>query len=61
MVAIVLYGKRRPVGTPLTWGEAMPAPRYVFFADVLGLRRGRRTSGCTWANNELGWTPAKNF
>ena len=27
----VWYGKRRPVGTPLTWGEAMVAAVYVFF------------------------------
>ncbi|MGY6502661.1 MAG: hypothetical protein ACXIVQ_17390 [Acidimicrobiales bacterium] len=28
---IVWYMKRRPVGTPLTWGEAMFAATYVFF------------------------------
>lgn len=26
--AVVLYAKRRPVGTPLTWGEAMAASTY---------------------------------
>jgi hypothetical protein len=25
------YGKRRPVGTPVTWGEAMAGSLYVFF------------------------------
>lgn len=29
--AIFPYMKRRPVGTPLTWGEAMFASTYVFF------------------------------
>jgi hypothetical protein len=29
--AIFPYMKRRPVGTPLTWGEAMFASVYVFF------------------------------
>lgn len=29
---IVVYAKRRPVGTPLTWGEAMGAASYVTFA-----------------------------
>lgn len=29
--AIFPYMKRRPVGTPLTWGEAMVAATYVFF------------------------------
>lgn len=28
---IVWYGKRRPVGAPLTWGEAMLAAVYCFF------------------------------
>jgi hypothetical protein len=34
-LAIVPYGKRRPVGTPLTWGEAMLAATYVFAITVL--------------------------
>ncbi len=25
------YGKRRPVGTPVTWGEAMAGSLYLFF------------------------------
>ncbi len=29
--AVFPYMKRRPVGTPLTWGEAMFASVYVFF------------------------------
>ena len=32
VVAIFVYAKRRPVGTPLTWGEAMAAAVYVTFA-----------------------------
>ncbi|MCB0963751.1 MAG: hypothetical protein KDA98_10690, partial [Acidimicrobiales bacterium] len=32
MVGILVYAKRRPVGTPLTWGEAMAAAVYVTFA-----------------------------
>lgn len=33
MVGIVFwYAKRRPVGTPLTWGEAMVSATYVTFA-----------------------------
>jgi hypothetical protein len=32
MVALIFpYRKRRPVGTPLTWGEAMVGAVYVFF------------------------------
>lgn len=29
--AVVLYSKRRPVGTPLTWGEAMAASLFCTF------------------------------
>ena len=29
------YARRRPVGTPLTWGEAMVASLYVFFLMFL--------------------------
>ncbi len=29
--AIPAYAKRRPVGTPVTWGEAMVGSMYVFF------------------------------
>jgi hypothetical protein len=32
LIAVGLsYRKRRPVGTPLTWGESMVAATYVFF------------------------------
>src|SRR4051794_27330659 len=34
-VSIMQYGKRRPVGTPLTWGEAMFGAAVVFFAIFL--------------------------
>ena len=30
-VGIIRYAKRRPTGTPLSWGEAMVAATYVFF------------------------------
>lgn len=29
--AMLAYGKRRPVGTPVTWGEAMIGSVWVFF------------------------------
>jgi hypothetical protein len=29
---VLWYAKRRPVGTPLTWGEAMASATYVTFA-----------------------------
>ena len=29
-LAVIPYGKRRPVGKPLSWGEAMIAAVYAF-------------------------------
>ena len=29
--AVLLYGKRRPVGAPLSWGEAMAASVFAMF------------------------------
>lgn len=48
--------KRRPVGTPLTWGEAMVAAVYAFFLMfwTYGLVPHLFLS---WADNELGWRP----
>jgi hypothetical protein len=46
--------KRRPVGTPVSWGEAMFAATYVFFLMfwVYGVVPHQ---WLTWADNELGW------
>ena len=50
--------KRRPVGTPLTWGEAMVASVWAFFLMfwVYGMVPHL---WLTWAGNELGWRPDK--
>lgn len=54
IVAALRYGKRRPVGTSLTWGEAMVAATLVFF--VLFMAYGVVPhQWLTWADNELGW------
>ena len=34
-VGIFAYGSRRPVGTPVTWGEAMVGAAWVFFLAFL--------------------------
>lgn len=34
-VAIFAYGKRRPVGTPVTWGEAAAGAVWVYFVGFL--------------------------
>ena len=52
--AIVAYGKRRPVGTPLTWGEAMAAATLVFFIMFLAYGIVPH-QWLTLADNELQW------
>ena len=34
-VAVYAYARRRPVGTPVTWGEAMVGAVWVFFMSFL--------------------------
>ena len=55
---VIPMAKRRPVGTPVTWGEAMVASVYVFFLFfwVYGLVPHLFL---TWSDNELGWRPDK--
>jgi hypothetical protein len=52
--AALIYGRRRPVGAPLTWGEAMVAGTYVFlmFFWWYGVIPHQWLD---WADNELGW------
>ena len=48
--------KRRPLDTPLTWGEAVLAATFVFF--VLFMAYGVVPhQWLTWADNELNWRP----
>ncbi|MFZ4517471.1 MAG: hypothetical protein ACOYOP_03730 [Microthrixaceae bacterium] len=50
------YAKRRPVGTPFTWGEAILAATYIFFVMfwVYGVVPHH---WLTWADSELNWRP----
>lgn len=58
--AILAYAKRRPVGTPHTWGEAMFAAMFVFF--LLFMAYGVVPhQWLTWAENELAWRSDKFF
>jgi len=54
--SIFWFAKRRPVGTPLSWGEAMLAATYAFFGLfwVYGVVPHQ---WLTWAEAELGWRP----
>jgi hypothetical protein len=53
-LAVWLYGRRRPVGAPLTWGEAMVAATFAFlmFFWWYGVIPHY---WLTWADSELGW------
>jgi len=55
---VIPIAKRRPVGTPLTWGEAMVASVYTFFLFIwfYGIIPHL---WLTWADNELNWRPDK--
>ncbi len=59
MVAVCLYvAGRRPIGTPLTWGEAMVAGTWVF--GIMMLAYGIVPhQWLNYADNELLWRPDK--
>ena len=56
----MLYGKRRSVGTPVTWGEAMLAAFIVFFA-MLWAYGVVPHQWLTLADNELQWRADRTF
>ena len=58
MGAVVAYGKRRPIGAPLSWGEAIPAATFAF-ALMLWAYGVVPNQWLQWANNELEWNAAK--
>ena len=60
MVVVHLYGRHRPVGAPLTWGEAIVAATFVFFL-MFWAYGVVPNQWLQWANNELGWTPSKKL
>ena len=51
---ILAYAKRRPVGTPVTWGEAVVGATYVFFLAFLAYGIVPH-QWLTLAENELSW------
>ena len=60
MAAILAYGRRRPVGAALTWGEAIAAATFAF-ALMFWAYGVVPHQWLQWANNELGWTPSKKL
>ncbi len=58
-VAICMYvGARRPIGTPLTWGEAMVAGTWVFGLMLMAYGVVPH-QWLNFADNELLWRPDK--
>jgi hypothetical protein len=57
---ILRYAKRRPVGTPVSWGEAMVGATYVYFLSFLayGVIPHQWLS---LAENELNWRADRMF
>jgi hypothetical protein len=53
-VAVIPLAKRRPIGTPLSWGEAMVASVYAFFVMFLAYGVVPH-QWLTHAGNELNW------
>jgi hypothetical protein len=51
---VIAYGRRRPVGTPITWGEAMAAATLIFFIVFMAYGVVPH-QWLAWADNELGW------
>jgi hypothetical protein len=51
---VVLVGRRRAPGTPLTWGEAMVASTWVFFLMFIAYGVVPH-QWLQWAGNELNW------
>ena len=58
-VAVCMYvGGRRPIGTPLTWGEAMVAGTWVFGLMLMAYGVVPH-QWLNYADNELLWRPDK--
>jgi hypothetical protein len=57
-LAVIPLGKRRPVGKPLSWGEAMAASIYAFFVMFLAYGVVPH-QWLTHVQNELGWQSNK--
>lgn len=58
LALLVPVSKRRPVGTPLTWGEAMVAGVYTYFLAFWSYAMIPHLF-ITWTSNDLGWRPDK--
>ena len=56
-IALIFFvGRRRPPGTPVTWGEALVAATFVFGIMLLGYGVVPN-EWLKWADNQLLWRP----
>jgi hypothetical protein len=58
LAVVIAVARRRPVGAPLTWGEAMVASTYAFFVMFLAYGIVPH-QWLAWADNELNWRADK--
>jgi len=57
---IFVYGNRRPIGTPVSWGEAMVGSVYAFFVMFIAYGVVPHQF-LVHVQNELGWQSDKPF
>jgi hypothetical protein len=57
-IGVLRYAKRRPVGTPVTWGEAIVGAVYVYLMTFLAYGVVPH-QWLTLAENEFGWRASK--
>ena len=55
VAAVIVYGRRRPVGAPVSWGQAMLAATFAMFMFFWWYAVIPH-QWLTWASAELGWT-----
>jgi hypothetical protein len=58
VAGVLLYGRRRPVGAPLSWGEAMAGALVAMFL-FLWWYGVIPHQWLTWAEGQLGWRSDK--
>ena len=58
LAVVIAVARRRPVGAPVTWGEAMVASTYAFFVMFLAYGIVPH-QWLAWADNELNWRADK--
>jgi hypothetical protein len=56
--AVFVYGRRRPIGAPLSWGQAMAGATFAMFMFLWWYAIIPHV-WLTWSSNELGWTVDK--